>query len=160
MLCRELEQLPDLLSNLASDLRRPALKYAPNAFVLLTYFHHYNDDTLPQNLYGFSEHVHERNVATLENITSGARSIFTALDAIISGPYSNDIHLLIYLWAVRASLGDQRNMLAHPVPDIAFASKTLHEMIPDSDQKALMEQILPSLVEEDGVNEHIRYFHW
>ncbi|KAK0459296.1 uncharacterized protein EV420DRAFT_1539390 [Desarmillaria tabescens] len=157
ILCNKLDKLSNLLSDLASELHRPALRYAPNAFVLFTY-HHHNDNTLPDIFYEFSEHVHQLNVSTLEDITPRARTILTALDTFINGPYGDDIRLLTYLWAVRAGLGNTRSLLAHSVPGFAVASEILHELIPDPEQQALVERILPSLIEEDGVNEHIKYF--
>ncbi|PBK88493.1 hypothetical protein ARMGADRAFT_1084445 [Armillaria gallica] len=53
VLCNGLDKLPSLLSDLASELHNPGLRYPPNAFVLLTYYHHYNDDTLPDIFYEF-----------------------------------------------------------------------------------------------------------
>ncbi|PBK58831.1 hypothetical protein ARMSODRAFT_1091077 [Armillaria solidipes] len=158
MLCNKLDKLPGLLSDLASELHNPGLRYAPNAFVLLTYYHHYNDDTLPDIFYEFSERVHQMNVTALEDITPGARTTFTALDALTSGPHGDEIKLLVHLWAVRAGLGKKLNMLAYPVPHFAFALEILHQLIPDPDQQALMERLLPSLVEEVAFSEHIKYF--
>ncbi|KAK0241097.1 hypothetical protein EDD85DRAFT_389221 [Armillaria nabsnona] len=158
MLCNKLDKLPGLLSDLASELHNPGLKYPPNAFVLLIYYHHYNDDTLPNIFYEFSERVHQMNITALEDITPDARSTFTALDALMSGPYGDEIKLLIHLWAVRAGLDKRWNMLTFPIPDFAFALEVLRQHIPDPDQQALMERILPSLVEEVAFSEHIKYF--
>ncbi|PBK88484.1 hypothetical protein ARMGADRAFT_1065477 [Armillaria gallica] len=130
----------------------------PNAFVLLIYYHHHNDDTLPDIFYEFSERVHEMNVTALEDITPGARTTLTALNALMSGPHGDEIKLLIYLWAVCAGLGKKLKMLTYPIPNFAFALEVLRQLIPDPDRQSLMERILPSLVEEVAFSEHIKYF--
>ncbi|KAK0459294.1 uncharacterized protein EV420DRAFT_1677667 [Desarmillaria tabescens] len=145
MLCNKLDKLPDLLSDLASELHRPALRYSTQIPAAIVF-------------YQFSEHVHQLNVSILGDITPRARTILTELDTFMSGPCGDDLRLLIHLWAVRAGLGSTRNLLAHPVPDSAFASEMLHEFISDPEQQALMERILPSLIEDVGVSENIKYF--
>ncbi len=80
-----------------------------------------------------------------------------ALNGIMDGPYSETIQLLIHLWVIRVGLADKQS-IAHPVPDITFASETLHDLIHDLGQRALIERILPSLVVEEGINDQIKYF--
>ncbi len=75
----------------------------------------------------------------------------------MDGPYSETIQLLIHLWVIRVGLADKQS-LAHPVPDVTFASETLHDLIHDPGQQALIEKFLPSLVEEEGISDQIKYF--
>ncbi|KAK0234118.1 hypothetical protein IW262DRAFT_1477503 [Armillaria fumosa] len=127
---------------------------APVAFVFVTYYLYHERSALPEFFYQFPPRLHLKYVDSMKRIAPTSEVTLGALHNIMEGPYG-DIIQLIHLWVIRTSLANKQSV-AHLVPDSTFALETLHDIIHDASQQALIEKILPSLVEDDG--DQIKYF--
>ncbi|SJL13617.1 uncharacterized protein ARMOST_17063 [Armillaria ostoyae] len=172
ILQKNINDLKILLYILSVELENPMLTYAPVAFVFVTYYLYHERNALPDFFYQFPPRLHLKSLefrkpacgpnkgtpgfcaATKRRIPPTSELTLGALSGIMDGPYSDIIQLLIHLWVIRAGLANKQS-IAHPIPNI---TETLHDLIHDPDQQALIEQILPSLVEEEGINDQIKYF--
>ncbi|KAK0237775.1 hypothetical protein EDD85DRAFT_831802 [Armillaria nabsnona] len=155
---KKLVNLKGLLRGLSSRLDNDALRNPPNAFVFLAFYDLlHKDRKLPEVFYLLPSDLHSRNVATLNRIQPDSETALTALGALVDGPHGPEIKLLTYLWAIRASLGGERNYSAHPVPGLNLAYSTLQDLVDDAELQAQIFDILPSLVDASGYR-NVKYF--
>ncbi|KAK0465997.1 uncharacterized protein EV420DRAFT_1709654 [Desarmillaria tabescens] len=158
ILQEKISDLKDLLYILSVELDGSPLAYAPIGFVFVTYYLHHERNALPEFFCQFPPHLHLKNIATLKCVPPTSELTLRTLSSIMNGPYGDSVQLLIHLWVIRADLSRKQNFVACPVPNLTFASETLQALIHDPDQQALVEQILPSLVDEEDINYEIKYF--